>query len=132
MNLLLDTHTLLWALTAPNLLSPTARAALENADNEVLVSTISLWEISLKFSLGKLDLQQITPADLPNAIEETGFKLLTPSVEEYAGFHLLPRTSHKDPFDRMLIWQSIQNNLTLVTKDTQLDDYKPMGLSTLW
>ncbi len=132
MNLLLDTHALLWALTAPNLLSQSVRDSLEIPENEVLVSRISLWEISLKFSLGKLILTSITPTDLPEAIEQTGFKLIEPTIEEYAGFHQLPRTHHKDPFDRMLIWQAIQNDLTFVTKDGQLDQYIAIGLKTFW
>lgn len=132
MSLLLDTHTLLWALCTPDQLSAHARKALENPENEVFISSISLWEISLKFSLGKLTLQAISPTELPDVIEQTGFKLIAPSVEEYAGFHQLPRTSHKDPFDRMLIWQSIQNDFTLVTKDGQLEQYIAIGLKTLW
>ena len=131
MNLLLDTHTLLWTLTTPELLSAKAREALETPDNDVLVSSISLWEISLKFSMGKLTLSSITPSDLPDVIEQTGFKLIEPTVEDYAGFHQLPRTSHKDPFDRMLIWQAIQGSLTLVTKDGQLEVYRSLGLETL-
>lgn len=132
MNLLLDTHTLLWALTEPDQLSANARAVLENPENEVLVSSISLWEISLKYSLGKLTLSAINPLDLPDVIEQTGFKFIEPTIGDYAGFHQLPRTSHKDPFDRILIWQSIQSGLTLVSKDGQLDEYKAMGLKTLW
>ena len=132
MNLLLDTHTLLWALFTPELLSSKARDALESPENDILASSISLWEISLKFSLGKLTLASITPTELPDVIEQTGFKLIEPTVEEYAGFYQLPRTSHKDPFDRMLIWQAIQNNFTLITKDGQLDDYTTIGLKTLW
>lgn len=132
MNLLLDTHTLLWALSKPELLSSKARDALEAPENDILASSISLWEISLKFSLGKLTLTSITPTELPDVIEQTGFKLIEPTVEEYAGFYQLPRTSHKDPFDRMLIWQAIQGGFTLVTKDGQLDDYIAIGLKTLW
>lgn len=132
MNLLLDTHTLLWALTAPEQLGTHARKALENRENEVFVSSISLWEISLKFSLGKLTLTALDPTDLPEVIEQTGFKLIEPSTAEYAGFHHLPRTSHKDPFDRMLIWQSVQNDFYLVTKDGELDQYVAIGLKTLW
>ena len=132
MNLLLDTHTLLWALSSPGLMSSKARNALEAPENDILVSSISLWEISLKFSLGKLTLSSITPSDLPDVIEQTGFKLIEPTVDEYAGFHQLLRTCHKDPFDRMLIWQAIQGNLTLVTKDGQLDDYKSIGLKIFW
>lgn len=132
MKLLLDTHTLLWSLISPKLLSRKAIKAIESPDNSVYVSTISLWEISLKFSLDKLLLENISPADLPEIIEQTGFELIEPSVEEYAGFYQLPRVKHKDPFDRMLIWQSIQRSCTLVTKDGNLKDYKPLGLITLW
>ena len=132
MKLLLDTHALLWALISPDKLSKKAARAIESPDNEIYVSTLSLWEISIKFNLGKIALDPITPADLPDAIERTGFQLLAPSADEYASFYQLPRHAHKDPFDRMLIWQSLQHSFTLVTKDGNIEAYQSLGLETLW
>ena len=132
MKLLLDTHALLWALISPDQLSKKAVRAIESPDNEIYVSTLSLWEISIKFNLGKIALKGITPADLPDAIERTGFQLLAPTANEYASFYQLPRHVHKDPFDRMLIWQSLQQSLTLVTMDGDIGAYQSLGLQTLW
>lgn len=132
MRLLLDTHTLLWALISPDQLSKKAARAIESPDNDIYVSTLSLWEISIKFNLGKISLGAISPADLPDAIERTGFQLLAPLAEEYASFYQLPRQTHKDPFDRMLIWQSLQQSLTLVTMDGSIEAYRSLGLQTLW
>lgn len=132
MRLLLDTHALLWALISPDQLSKKAARAIESPDNEIFVSTLSLWEISIKFNLGKIELGAIKPTDLPDAIIHTGFRLLPPSAEEYASFYQLPRHAHKDPFDRMLIWQSLQQSLTLVTMDGDIEAYQSLGLKTLW
>lgn len=132
MKLLLDTHALLWALISPDQLSQRAIEAIESPDNEIYASTLSLWEISIKFNLGKITLNAITPTELPDAIERTGFELLAPSAEEYASFYQLPRHAHKDPFDRMLIWQCLQQSLTLVTKDGDIEAYQSLGLQTLW
>lgn len=132
MRLLLDTHALLWALISPDQLSKKATRAIESPDNDVCVSTLSLWEISIKFNLEKISLGGITPTDLPNAIERTGFQLLAPLAEEYASFYQLPRQTHKDPFGRMLVWQSLQQSLTQVTMDGSIETYRSLGLQTLW
>ena len=132
MRLLLDTHALLWALISPDQLSKKAARAIESPENEIYVSTLSLWEISIKFNLGKIVLDAITPSELPDAIERTGFQLLAPTAEEYASFYQLPRQAHKDPFDRMLIWQCLQQSLTLVCKDGNIEAYQSLGLQTLW
>lgn len=69
--------------------------------------------------------------ELPDAIERTGFERLAPSAEEYASFYQQLRHVHKDPFDRMLIWQCLQQSLTLVTKDGGIEAYRSLGLQTL-
>ena len=61
-----------------------------------------------------------------------GLALISPSVEESASFYKLPRAPHRDPFDRMLVWQAIQRRLVLVTKDGALPAYRGAGLKTLW
>ena len=61
-----------------------------------------------------------------------GFILSPPSPEESASFHRLPRGAHRDPFDRMLIWQCVQRGFTLVTRDRGLADYRALGLKTAW
>ena len=132
MNYLLDTHSFLWAVFSPEKLSRVARAAITDQTNEVSLSSISLWEISLKFALGKLTLDQCTPEDLVAVAREMRLTLITPDAEESASFHQLPKTPHRDPFDRMLVWQAIARDLTLISKDAALPEYHHAGLKILW
>jgi PIN domain nuclease of toxin-antitoxin system len=129
---LLDTHSLLWALVAPEKLSTKMRAVIADPTNEIHVSTVSFWEVSLKFSLGKLEMTGCTPADLVSGVRQMGLTISAPTAEESAGFHRLPRVAHEDPFDRMLIWQCLQRQWTFVTRDRGLREYGPLGLNTAW
>jgi len=61
-----------------------------------------------------------------------GLDIVAPSAEESAGFHRLPKKAHKDPFDRMLIWQCLQRDWALLSRDRALDDYRALGLKTIW
>jgi len=132
MNFLLDTHTLLWSLTEKNKLSIRVKKVLEDPENTVLVSAISFWEISLKFSIGKLNLEGVLPHELPLLAQKTGFLLIPVAPEEAATYHLLTITSHRDPFDKMLIWQAIQQNFTLISKDKNMLRYDKEGLKIFW
>ena len=132
MNCLLDTHTFLWAAMYPEKLSHRARATILDAANDIHVSVVTFWEVSLKFALGKIELQGTTPEELPDAAVQMGFTLLTLAPQDAATFDQLPRFQHKDPFDRMLVWQSICQNLTLLSKDSDLRQYQPHGLHVLW
>lgn len=132
MSFLLDSHTFLWAILDQKKLSPKVVAILENPTNEIFVSAVTFWEISLKYSLGKLDLSNILPEDLPKLTEEMGFGFLPLLPAESSGYHQLHATWHRDPFDRMLIWQAIKNNLTLLSKDTNIARYKSVGLKLIW
>jgi PIN domain nuclease of toxin-antitoxin system len=132
MNYLLDTHTLIWALQDRKQLSGKVTQALENPDNAIFVSAITFWEIALKFSIGKLDLVNILPDEFPRASLQTGFQLIPLLPDESASHYKLPLTNHKDPFDRMLIWQAIERNLIFISKDNRLEPYKTVGLKTLW
>jgi PIN domain nuclease of toxin-antitoxin system len=132
MNCLLDTHTFLWAAIHPAQLSRQARATILDAANDIHVSIVTFWEVSLKFALGKIELQGITPEVLPDAATQMGFTLLTLAPQDAATFSQLPRFQHKDPFDRMLVWQSICQNLMLLSKDPDLKQYQPHGLRVLW
>ena len=121
--LLLDTHVVLWALTEPAKLTQPARSALEDAQNEVLVSVVSAWEIAIKRALGKLE----APDDLEAAIRMQGFEplLMTFHHAEQAG-SLPPH--HRDPFDRMLIAQAQAEGLVVVTRGPDIPRY---GVRTL-
>ena len=94
---------------------------------------MTFWEISLKSALGKLTLQGCRPDSLLEAAQAQAFKLLPLSPEDASTFHHLPRTRHKDPFDRMLIWQAIRGSRTLITQDSEIRRaYRSHRLVTLW
>ena len=132
MNYLLDTHTFLWALFSPGKLSRSAAQNIKSPDNEVAVSVITFWEISLKYALGKLELKGIKPEELPDVAVETGISILAVSPSDAASFHQLPRLAHKDPFDRFLIWQAIRQKMVLISKDSEFENYRKFGLITHW
>lgn len=132
MNCLLDTHAFLWAVFAPEKLGRKVRTVIADPKNQICLSSISLWEISLKFALGKLTLEHCAPEDLVAIAREMGLTLLAASAEESASFHRLPRIAHRDPFDRMLAWQAIQRQLILLSKDSALPAYQAAGLKVFW
>lgn len=132
MNFLLDSHTLLWALSNPTKLSSKVIAILEEPANDIFVSSVTFWEISLKYSLGKLDLNGSSPDELIDLTKETGFDFLPLLPIEAAGYHNLNADWHRDPFDRMLIWQAIKNNLILLSKDKSIAQYTSVGLKLTW
>jgi PIN domain nuclease of toxin-antitoxin system len=117
LRVLLDTHLLLWAISNPVRIKPRARALIEQS--EVFVSSASIWEISIKSGLGKLD---ATPRLVLEAVEPAGFVLLPVSGEHAARVFELP-TLHRDPFDRMLLAQALSEPLTLLTDDEILGQY---------
>ena len=119
MRLLLDTSTLLLALSEPERLSMASRTAIEDAASIVLVSAASVWEIAIKRALGKLE----APESIVDAIRDAGFETLdiTPEHAERAG-GLPPH--HRDPFDRILVAQALAEGCTLVTRDDALQAYE--------
>lgn len=132
MNYLLDSHTMLWSIIEPRKLSSKARKIIENPEHTILVSAVSVWEISLKYALGKLDLQGIIPNEILGLIEETGFEFISLTPEESASYCNLEASWHRDPFDRMLIWQAIQRSLILISTDKNVSKYQSIGLKVLW
>ncbi len=132
MKYLLDTHALIWTLVKPEQLSKKVRKLLEDSDNTILISALSLWEISLKFSLGKLDLKGISPESVLALALETGFDVIPLSPEQASAYHKISSNWHRDPFDRMLIWQAVQENVILISKDENISKYSDMGLRVIW
>jgi len=132
MKYLLDTHTLIWALTEPQKLSDTAQEILEDPGKGIVVSAVSFWEIALKFSLGKLDLAGYMPEEFVSACIATGFSFLDLSAEFSSSYHQLTASHHKDPFDRMLIWQAMTYKYTLISDDEHVKKYKSDGLKMIW
>ena len=119
MNLLLDTHVLLWWLDDPNtLLSEQALAAITDPDNQIIISVVSAWEIAIKKALGKLE----SPENLEEMIADSEFELIPINYEHAWQVKDLP-PHHRDPFDRLLISQAKAEHLMLVTRDSQLKAY---------
>ncbi|MGB1249392.1 MAG: type II toxin-antitoxin system VapC family toxin [Candidatus Promineifilaceae bacterium] len=129
---LLDTHIILWSLFEPNKLSASIRAILENDSDTKYVSGVNLWEISLKYSLGKLELGGMTPEELLDIILKAGYDVLELESRLLATSYQLPKKpDHRDPFDRLLIWQAISNNYTLLSQDTKITQYHDSGLDLI-
>ncbi|PKG99134.1 type II toxin-antitoxin system VapC family toxin [Paraglaciecola sp. MB-3u-78] len=116
--ILLDTHTLIWWMNGDQALGEFALEFIANENNQVYVSAASVWEMSIKRQLGKLE----CPVDLDSVIESLGFSKLPISIfhSEQAG--QLP-IHHKDPFDRMLIAQAQAEGLQIITKDEHFPSY---------
>lgn len=133
MKLLLDTCSFLWALQEPKQLSSPARLALQSAENEVFVSVVSFWEISTKSALGKLRLEGGGPGDMPRFAADAGFAVAPLAADTAATLDRLPRlTDHRDPFDRMLVWTAIRQDLHLVSRDGKIAAYESVGLRICW
>ena len=132
MNLLLDTHGFLWSLFTPDKLSNASVREIKSPNNDVAVSVVTFWEISLKYALGKLELTGVKPEELPDFAAQMNLEILPLTAAEASSFHKLPRLSHKDPFDRIIIWQAIQRKMTLVSKDRDFKAYRKFGLRTFW
>lgn len=118
MNLLLDTHALIWVFDSNPSLSIEAREAVANGQNEVFVSAVTAWEIAIKRALKKLELR----GDYQRGLKLYRFVPLAVSTEHALAVEHLP-AHHADPFDRLLIVQAQLENLTLVTRDKRFGDY---------
>jgi len=133
MSYLLDTHTLIWAILKTDNLGEKGKKIIYNKSNEICVSTVSFWEISLKarmkmFSFGKIEIK-----DFPRYTRDMDFTIIGMMENEAITFHELPpKENHKDPFDRMLIWQAITTGMTMISKDSLFEQYKRDGLKLIW
>ena len=128
MRLLLDTHALLWFCEGNPALSATARAAMEDSTNERYVSHATPWEVAIKVSLGRLELQVAFDALFPGVLNANGFDFLPSAPDHYRALIPLAR-HHGDPFDRLMIAQAQVESLTIVTCDSQFPAY---GVPLLW
>lgn len=129
MNYLLDTHYVLWTLFNPEKITSKVKEILLDSGSVKFVSTVNIWEISLKYRLGKLVLGELTPEQLYESVLESGFVISEIEPVIYASYHHLPlKEDHRDPFDRMLIWQAINCDLTLLTADKKIKQYLEDGL----
>ena len=128
----MDTHCFLWSAFSPEKLSKTVRSILLDGDNDIFVSAVSFWEISLKYAIGKLELQGVEPSELIDVAESMGFEIVSLGASESASFYRLPVGGHRDPFDRMLIWQTVNSEKVLISKDVKFSEYKQYGLKVIW
>ncbi|MBL4760168.1 MAG: type II toxin-antitoxin system VapC family toxin [Mariprofundaceae bacterium] len=125
MKVLLDTHVLLWWLSDDVKLSERARLTINNPSNQVYVSAVSGWEISIKHALSRLD---VDVDKLMDEVEHNGFMLLNISFQHGITAGGLP-SHHRDPFDRMLIAQAQCEQLQLISVDAYFSDY---DVDVLW
>lgn len=118
MRILLDSHTLLWWMNDPERIKPSARQEIADPLNEVLASAVSIWEIGLKQSKGKLRI----PDNFVNFLPENGILTLPFTATHAQGSLSLPPI-HGDPFDRALVAQCQLESLTFATRDTVIKSY---------
>lgn len=128
MRLLLDTHAWLWFVLGDPMLSTSSRRLIEDPANEKLVSPASYWEVAIKVSIGKYVLPQPYEAFFHDAITNQGFGIL-PILPAHAVLLCTLPFHHRDPFDRLLVAQSLVERLPLVSADGVLDRY---GIQRLW
>ena len=119
MSYLLDTHILLWWLEDNKNLSAEAKKVISNPNNLIFVSAVNTWEITIKKALGKLE----SPDNIESIIKECGFEQLPINIVHTTSIEKLEKF-HEDPFDRLLIAQSIHENLTLITRDNKILQYQ--------
>lgn len=132
MTYLIDTHVLLWLLFSPKKLSSQALSIIEDSKQNILVSQISFWEISLKYGLGKLKLKKYKPEDLLAATKQMNFSILEFHNDHLLSYYKLAQSRHKDPFDRFLIWQAMSLDIPIISKDETFMIYKTDGLKIIW
>lgn len=122
MRLLLDTHVFLWFILAPSQLSSDALAAIQTAENTIYLSLVSAWEMSIKSRLGKLSLEQPIEHFITDQAQHNRFEILPITLRHIAAVETLPLL-HRDPFDRLLIAQSMTEGLPLITADRSISTY---------
>jgi PIN domain nuclease of toxin-antitoxin system len=126
--LLLDSHTLIWAADDPAKLTALAQALLQDPSHDRLVSAASLWEIAIKFSLGRLPLSLPYRLWMDMAIADLGLILLPITLDHAERQASLP-WHHRDPFDRLIVAQTQFEGLPVVSADAKLDIY---GITRIW
>jgi len=122
MKLLLDTHTFIWWSDEPERLSERVLEACQNSDNELILSIASIWEMQIKIQLGKLRLRHPLRYLIENQQNINSLQILSVSVSHIYMLENLPM-HHRDPFDRLLICQAIEDRLFLVSRDSVFSGY---------
>jgi PIN domain nuclease of toxin-antitoxin system len=131
MKILLDTHTVLWFIEGDSQLSEKARQIIENTQNEVYLSAVSLFEISIKLKLGKLMLQK-SLAEIFEDINRAYLKILPISQLHLLEYQNLPlNANHRDPFDLLIIATAISENADIISRDQKFDQYRSV-VNVIW
>jgi PIN domain nuclease of toxin-antitoxin system len=121
-NVLLDTHVLLWAILSPASLTRKASKIIANSANTILVSAASAWEIATKVRLGRLPGAERLEAEFLEAMEGSGYELV-PIRAEVALRAGRFRSEHRDPFDRVIAAQALQDDIPVLSSDEKLDTF---------
>jgi PIN domain nuclease of toxin-antitoxin system len=127
MDILLDTHSLIWFLNGDEKISDKAKSLIEDSSNSKIVSIASIWEIAIKVSLDKFRFPKGFKHFL-DMVEDNGFEVLPITFEHALELSTL-EFIHRDPFDRLLIAQCKSDNLVILTKDDNIKRYK---IKTIW
>lgn len=122
MRLLLDTHIFIWFVLSPGQISATALAAIQNPNNQIFVSLVSAWEMSIKSGLGKMNLTQPIKPFVEDQARHNQFEILPITLEHIAAVERLPQ-HHGDPFDRLLVAQSMTEAMPLISADRAFGAY---------
>ena len=123
MKVLIDTHIFLWFMEGARLEQNAVDFLKNTVDNEIIVSHVTAWEISIKFGIGKLKIPDAPEIWFPDRIRRAGFRQLPIELQHVLRGHNLPPI-HKDPFDRLLVSQANVENLTIVTEDPNFAKYQ--------
>lgn len=130
MKYLIDTHILIWLAISPQKITNRNLCILENPLNRIYVSTVTLWEIAIKLSIGKLDMQGLEISDLIQFCKEQDIEIIQLPISAVLQYKRLPKKeNHKDPFDRLLISLCIADKYTFISADEKVESYKTDGLS---
>ena len=128
MKALLDTHVFLWMISRPESLSEFAKKIIETEHNEIFLSPVSGWEITIKYQINKLKLPDKPDIYIPQQIDENFVTVLPIRMNHVLNVYNLPDI-HRDPFDRLLISQSQLEGLPLITNDEKIKQY---AVETIW
>lgn len=125
---LLDTHSLIWFIDGDAKLSVRARQLIDDEANELFISVASLWEMAIKFSIGKLNLGRPFAELFPEQLVDNSIEILGITVDHLRAVCDLP-FHHRDPFDRLIIAQAVVEQMPIISVDTILDSY---GVKREW
>ena len=128
MRYLLDTHTLLWFISEDQKLSDRAHRLILDSGSEIFLSIASLWEIAIKVNIGKLALDKPFNQLFPDELDSRGIEILDITIDSLVQLTALP-PHHRDPFDRLIIAQALDEDIPIIGVDTSFDHY---GVNREW